>query len=539
MVSVFANAFMMRSFLKIMEKLAASVRQADVKTIASIHTMITTLQTKFEGEVGADLPGTVSSWAFANADKLHDCTPHPQPLTPSNWRVLSAPLRRAADMKSLANAIRVASIVACTLALLFYVLAWVSMLLDFRARVLQGRRGIWSFNVAKIKPKMTFTYFGAQISNGLMTFVLISFLLFPVVLLLAWSLTWDVLIWFIKTYYEQLILFIAPILVNIVVKKVVTKHIGPKTVIKRRFAWMFYDLYELLLSCVTGITKALVRFALVIVVTLFSLPRMDVSIFPAWLDYYIALDSGARAYRTPHSPTTAPDAFEPAFTAPVRRAADSLIVSYHQHNNPLLRVFVWTIQEDAARRRNEEECMCSPEYRRAGNLFNKLWMMHKNRMLSAYTASGSMVPLEAVVKAAKKKDPTLLLAELKAINLEPEPAGKKGGCLGGMKKKKRTTVAPKEQLDLELKHASPPPSPPSPPSPAALPALASLLEAAGLGHRVAAFAGEEYTLEHALGALAAGDAALMSDLRALGLPLGECRQLVSCLRGEVQPPGLV
>ena len=82
------------------------------------------------------------------------------------------------------------------------------MLLDFRARVLQGRRGIWSFNVAKIKPKMTFTYFGAQISNGLMTFVLISFLLFPVVLLLAWSLTWDVLIWFIKTYYEQLIIVV-------------------------------------------------------------------------------------------------------------------------------------------------------------------------------------------------------------------------------------------------------------------------------------------------------------------------------------------
>ena len=46
--------------------------------------------------------------------------------------------------------------------------------------------------------------------------------------------------------------------------------------------------------------------------------------------------------------------------------------------------------------------MCSPKYRRAGNLFNKLWMMHKNRMLSAYTASGSMVPLEAVVKAANK-----------------------------------------------------------------------------------------------------------------------------------------
>ena len=112
----------------------------------------------------------------------------------------------------------------------------------------------------------------------------------PLVLLLAWSLTWDVLIWFIKTYYEQLILFIAPILANIVVKKVVTTRIGPKTVIKRRFAWMFYDLYELLLSCVTGITKALVRFALVMVVTLFSLPRMDVSIFPAWLSLHFNSD---------------------------------------------------------------------------------------------------------------------------------------------------------------------------------------------------------------------------------------------------------
>ena len=59
---------------------------------------------------------------------------------------------------------------------------------------------------------------------------------------------------------------------------------------------MFYDLYELLLACVTGLVKAFSRFVLVVLATLFSLPRMDVSIFPAWLDYYIALDSGARAY---------------------------------------------------------------------------------------------------------------------------------------------------------------------------------------------------------------------------------------------------
>ena len=153
---------------------------------------------------------------------------------------------------------------------------------------------------------------------------------------------------------------------------------------------MLYDLYELLLSCVTGITKALVRFALVCGVTLFSLPRMDVSLFPAWLDYYVALDSGARAYH-------------------------SLIVSYHQHNNPVMRVVVWLLQENAAQRRAGAAGFVPLAKRRVGNRFWKLYMMHRTPELRNYTAAGSYVPLEVVHKAAKKKDVELLRKEILEI----------------------------------------------------------------------------------------------------------------------------
>lgn len=97
-------------------------------------------------------------------------------------------------MTGLADAIEGAAIGACTLGLLFFTCAWLTMMLDFRAKVIQARRGIWSFNVSKLKLKHSLTYFGAQVSNGLMTFALVSLVLFPVLLLLAWRLTWDVLI---------------------------------------------------------------------------------------------------------------------------------------------------------------------------------------------------------------------------------------------------------------------------------------------------------------------------------------------------------
>jgi len=372
------------------------------------------------------------------------------------------------------------------------------MLLDFRARVMQARRGIWTFQIAKLKLKHTFTFFGMQISNGLMTFTLISFILFPVIILLAWSLTWDVLIWFLENHYTWLIVFIMPIIVNSVLKFVFTRYIGPKQVIKHRMMWMFYDIYELMLSCLTGITKALVRFVLVIFSTLFSLPRMDVSIFPAWLDYYVALDTGARSYH-------------------------ALILSYHMHNNPLLRCVCWMLQEDAAKRRaGIDPSFCSPGYRKVASRFRKLWMLYKMPKLRSYSATGQQIPLEVVRKAAKKKDPEILRRELSRLSSSesmPEVSIKKGLFRTGKVVPVSSTKCPP---------ASPPPSPPQ----QQFAELMAVLDAAGLTHRAELFGTEAYGLEQARLALRLGDQALMADLRELGLPVGECRVLAAALAAQ-------
>ena len=111
----------------------------------------------------------------------------------------------------------------------------------------------------------------------------------------------------------------------------------------------------------------------------------------------IALDSGARAYH-------------------------ALIVSHHKHNNPLMRCFVWILQEDAAKRRLRTPGMASPAMRRVGNCFHKLWVMHKTRSLADYSASGTHISMDLVHKAARKKDVGLLQVELSAVKLEVQRA---------------------------------------------------------------------------------------------------------------------
>ena len=64
-----------------------------------------------------------------------------------------------------------------------------------------------------------------------------------------------------------------------------------------RYLWSVFDLYKILLQIVAGLVKALVRFILVILVALFSLPRLDRSPFPAWLEMYLLLDTGSKSYQ--------------------------------------------------------------------------------------------------------------------------------------------------------------------------------------------------------------------------------------------------
>ena len=47
--------------------------------------------------------------------------------------------------------------------ILFVGASWIVLCLDFRAQVLQARRGIWQFNHSKVLVKTSLAYIGTQV----------------------------------------------------------------------------------------------------------------------------------------------------------------------------------------------------------------------------------------------------------------------------------------------------------------------------------------------------------------------------------------
>ena len=143
-----------------------------------------------------------------------------------------------------------------------------------------------------------------------------------------------------------------------------------------------WDAYQILLTVVTGVTKSIVRFILVLITVLFSLPKIDRSPFPAWFEEYLLLDTGSKAYY-------------------------GTVVLYHTYNHPVMRVFAWIVQEDAAARAEPslraEYALVLPARRRVANRFWKAWMLHKNPALRIYSSKFVADPLEEVSKDRRKE----------------------------------------------------------------------------------------------------------------------------------------
>ena len=410
-ISVFSTSFMARKFFLAADALVQRTQQLDDEQIQQMMSVRTTLQDSYRSLMRVDLPGVVSRFIDRNADQLHE------------WII------------SLAQALRTASVVGSALGISFYIIAWVVLCLDFRAQVLQARRGVWQFNVQKVAIGTAFTYIGTQVSNGLLTYVFVSSFFSFWIVLFAWNLTWDLLLWWLRNS--------APPHVALATLAVLRCPCGSCC----HGAWFFYisfaralrrqpaarhhhshahrhanhqdffdechhtqvdkesllmgrlrplqdpgagayraqarsahhkpncslcPLAKVMLCCsppqvVAGLVKALVRFALVVLVTLFSLPRIDRSPFPAWLEMYLLLDTGSKSYQ-------------------------GVILLYHSYNNPVFRVACWLLQEDAANRADPETAarlgLCSTTRRRISNRWYKAWIMYKNPVIASYSSSG-------------------------------------------------------------------------------------------------------------------------------------------------------
>jgi len=234
---------------------------------------------------------------------------------------------------------------------------------------------------------MTTTFIGTQISNALLIYLLFAFLFTFVTFILAWRLTWDVIIYVIVTYSQLILTLVAIAAINPIIKFVISNAAVHKISIKQRYIWAFFEIYELFVQVAIGITKSISRFVLVIIGVLFSLPRIDRSPFPAWIEYYLLLDSGSKSYQ-------------------------AMIAMYHIHNHPIMRVACWLMLEDSRDRRDAEKRaargLSLPKQRFISNKWHKVRFLLANPLLAKFSKAAQRnagldtMHHKAIAKLAKK-----------------------------------------------------------------------------------------------------------------------------------------
>lgn len=271
-------------------------------------------------------------------------------------------------MLSLSNALVTASFVGCALGLLFYTAAMLNLILDFRVQVIQARRGIWQFDEPKVAIRTAIVFMGTQISNGVFTFLVTSTIFGALAVVFAWQLTWDVVAYVLTSNAALILTIIGFALINPLLKLAATKVMFTKKSIKWRYGWAAFELWELMTQVAAGLVKSIVRFVLVLLVVFFSLPRLDRSPFPAWVEYYLLLDAGSKSYQ-------------------------GVILTYHLHNNPIMRVACWILQEDARDRRNPDKRaalgLVTPKRRRGCNRWQKALFLLRNPSLQAFVKASA------------------------------------------------------------------------------------------------------------------------------------------------------
>ena len=336
-IALFLTVFFIASFHNGIKGLERTLHNLDIKSLDLIDKMVLKLQDLYLELTGFDLPEYATAWAFDAKNELHR------------------------QVLALVDAFDGSYIAASTVGCLCIVVAWVDVATDLRCEVIQARQGIWQFNRAKVQTIGAFTYVGTQVSNAMFTYALMTIILTPIFTIVSWQVTRELLWHLVKNNVNMIIsLALAPV-INVVIKLVAKKFIydAKNKSIKNKLAFMAFDLVQLMTYLVAGITAALVRFVLVVVISMFSLTRVTKSPMPNWMETYLLLDTGSKSYQ-------------------------GLIVLMHRTCHPVMRVAIYIMEEDSVRRRQRVDGLVTPEKRRASNRWNLMWLLYKNPTLRTY-----------------------------------------------------------------------------------------------------------------------------------------------------------
>ena len=276
-------------------------------------------------------------------------------------------------IESLMYAIKDSATVANLCGCIMYLLCWMTVFADFRSKALMMRRGIYTFDAARLNVKFrhAFAFFGTSVSNTLVSFFIIYFVIGFIFLILLWSVTQAAIGYVLYTYRTSLAVFVFSYVGNYLVTYLAAFYIGYSRVIRRRYAWMAYDFFQLFSQSVAGMTTAIIRALLALCAFLISIPRHDRSADPEWVDNIYMFDSLAKAYYA------------------------SLLL-YHNHNNPVVNVFASLLASEAKARVAGAEGYLpySPDQSRklwARNRWRKAMVMLMNPAIRKDSARGEIL----------------------------------------------------------------------------------------------------------------------------------------------------
>ena len=283
-------------------------------------------------------------------------------------------------IESLVYAIKGASSVANLCGVITFIVCWVTLFADFRSQALQMRRGIYAFDPVElnIKFRHAFAFFGTSMSNSLVSFFIIYFIIGLIFLILLWSATRLLLAYFIYTFRVAIVTLTVSYVGNYALTFCLSFHIGRSRVIKRRYAWMVFDFLQLFAQSVSGLTTAIVRALLALCALIVSLPRHDRSADPAWVDSIYVFDSLAKAYY-------------------------ATLLIYHHHNNPVVNVFAAMIATDMERRAEGTTGYLPADSRklRMRNRWRKATLMLLNPDIRKFSAFGAEAEKEPEKKRSR------------------------------------------------------------------------------------------------------------------------------------------
>jgi len=298
-----------------------------------------------------------------------------------------APLLKQVDMvrgwfDSLSTSMTIGVGVGCGLASVIVLLLLLMSLMNFRYRVLEARRGKYTFRKKDALPAFDSMFMGQFIASTIVGFIIIVLISTLVCMFIAWSIPRDI-VWHYK--WQILGTLVLPALVQPIIMIILKKILYGSDFIRLRPASSIFIFWQTFLTIPAGLMAGIIRFGTAVGCLLFTMPQIFTPATPEFLNKLALLDAA-------HKPFLA------------------AVFMQHTHNHPIMITAARELLRRLAKRRElEKQGMAKGAIQTKAQMRSKCWiilLLVRIPALKQYRKSVIIAQREAAKakKAKKAKD---------------------------------------------------------------------------------------------------------------------------------------